>query len=300
MPEANIIDGRAVARQVRAEVRAAVDALVANGQRPPSLAVVLVGDNPASLSYVRGKVRASEEAGIKGATLRFGADIAEDALLAVIDRLNADPSVDGILIQLPLPAHINAGRILARLSPDKDVDGLHVTNAGRLAAGQVGFVPCTPAGIVELLRRTGIPTSGRRAVVVGRSNLVGKPLALLLMSKGTDATVTICHSRTRDLPCISRRADILVAAIGRPNLVTSDMIRPGAAVIDVGINRVADPSRKRGYRLTGDVDFGAARQVAGWVTPVPGGVGPMTIAMLLKNTLRAARMRAELGARSGR
>ncbi len=292
MQQANTIDGRAIARAVRTEVRSKVDAWTAGGRRPPYLTVVLVGDNPASASYVRGKMRASAQAGIAGDTLRFESSLTEESLLGVIDRLNADRSVDGILVQLPLPGHINDRRIIARLSPDKDVDGLHVVNAGRLAAGQAGFVPCTPAGIMELLRRSGITTSGKRAVVVGRSNLVGKPLAQLLMQKGADATVTVCHSRTRNLSVVCREADILVAAIGRAGLITAGMIKPGAVVIDVGINRVDDPARERGYRLAGDVDFEAARRVAGWITPVPGGVGPMTIAMLLSNTLFAAQRHA--------
>ena len=291
MPEANPIDGRAIAKAIHTEIRTQVDAFTAQGNRPPYLAVVLVGDNPASASYVRGKMRASAQAGIEGKTLQFASDLSEAALLDIIDRLNEDDGVDGILVQLPLPAHIRADRIITRLNPDKDVDGLHVVNAGRLATGQPGFVPCTPSGIIELLHRTGIPMHGRRAVVLGRSNLVGKPLAMLLMQKGTDATVTVCHSRTRNTEAVCREADILVAAIGRAGLVTANMIRPGAAVIDVGINRATDPSRARGYRLVGDVDYEAARSVAGWITPVPGGVGPMTIAMLLRNTLLAAQWR---------
>ncbi len=288
MHEANIIDGRAIARTVRDEVRTKVDAWTTRGHRPPYLAVVLVGNNPASASYVRGKMRASAQAGIAGDTLTFASSLTESALLDVIDQLNADPGVDGILVQLPLPRHIRAQRILARLSPDKDVDGLHVVNAGRLATGQRGFVPCTPAGIMALIDRSGISTSGKHAVVVGRSNLVGKPLIHLLIRKGTDATVTLCHSQTRNLARICRDAEILVAAVGRPGLITQEMIRPGAVVIDVGINRVDDPSRTRGYRLVGDVDYENARAVAGWITPVPGGVGPMTIAMLLSNTFLAA------------
>ncbi len=291
MPEANTIDGRAIAKEIRVEVRAKVDTLTSQGRRPPNLAVVLVGDNPASSSYVRGKMRATAQAGIEGETLHFEASLSEKALLGVIQCLNEDSGVDGILVQLPLPAHISADRVIARLHPDKDVDGLHVVNAGRLATGLAGFVPCTPAGIIELLRRSGIATSGKRVVVIGRSNLVGKPLAALFLQKGTDATVTVCHSRTKNLRAICREADILVAAIGRAGLVTAEMIRPGAVVIDVGINRVDDPSRARGYRLVGDVDYEAARAVAGWITPVPGGVGPMTIAMLLNNTYLAARRR---------
>ena len=291
---AKLIDGRAIAAQVRKEVREAVDEWSSKGHRPPYLAVVLVGDNPASASYVRGKIRASQEAGIQGDTLMYGADITEEDLLSIIRGLGQDDSVDGILVQLPLPAHINPDKVIAALDPAKDVDGLHTINAGRLATGQVGFVPCTPAGIVELLQRTERSTSGLHSVILGRSNLVGKPLANLMLRKGIDATVTVCHSRTGNLPQLCQTADIVVAAIGRAHFVTAEMVRPGATVIDVGINRVEDPSRKRGYRLTGDVDFEQVREKAGWITPVPGGVGPMTIAMLLKNTLQAARDRRGL------
>ncbi len=264
---------------MRADVRTDVDAWTAQGHRPPHLAVVLVGDDPASASYVRGKMKASREAGIDSETLHYEDSLSEAELLLLIDRLNHDDAVDGILVQLPLPAGINADKVIQSLNPDKDVDGLHVINAGRLATGQPGFVPCTPGGIVELLHRSGIETRGQRAVVIGRSNLVGKPLANLLIGKGTDATVTVCHSRTRDLPAVAREADILVAAIGRAHFVTPEMVKPGAVVIDVGINRLDDATRERGYRLVGDVDFEAVREKAGWITPVPGGVGPMTIAM---------------------
>lgn len=285
---AQLIDGRAIAHLVRAEVRTAVDQWTAKGHRTPYLAVVLVGDNPASASYVRGKIRASQEAGILGDTLKFGASLPESELLAVVQKLGRDDDVDGILIQLPLPDHICQDRIISAIHPDKDVDGLHVVNAGRLVSGRAGFVPCTPAGIVELLQRTRITTSGQHTVIIGRSNLVGKPLANLMLKKGIDSTVTVCHSRTRNLKGLCHTADIVVAAIGRAGFVTDDMIKPGATVIDVGINRVEDLSRKRGYRLTGDVAFKAVRNKASRITPVPGGVGPMTIAMLLKNTLLAA------------
>ena len=292
---AALIDGKAIASQVRAEVRASVDAWTAEGHRAPYLAVVLVGDDPASASYVRGKTRAAEEAGIASDTLTFDASISQAELLDVIRRLNADDGVDGILVQLPLPGHLDPQAVILALDPDKDVDGLHPTNAGRLVTGRPGFRPCTPAGIVELLRRTGVETSGRRAVVVGRSTLVGLPLANLLLQKGTDATVTICHSRTKDLAAVCREADILVAAIGRAHVITADMVREGAVVIDVGINRLDDATRERGYRLVGDVDFEAVRAKASHITPVPGGVGPMTIAMLLANTLEAAQRRAAEG-----
>ena len=283
------IDGKAVAAEVRREVHRDVQRWIASGRRAPYLAVILVGDDPASASYVRSKIKASRGAAIEGDTIRLAANISESALLGHVARLNADDEVDGILVQLPLPRHIDARLVLETVDPDKDVDGLHVINAGRLATAQAGLVPCTPAGIMELLRRSDIAIEGRRAVVIGRSNLVGKPLAHLLL--GANATVTVCHSRTRDLGGVSRQADILVAAIGRAQFVGADMIKPGAAVIDVGINRLDDTSRPRGYRLVGDVDFDAAQQVAGAITPVPGGVGPMTVAMLLRNTLRAARRR---------
>ena len=288
---AQLIDGRIISAHVRAGVRSDVDRWIASGHRAPYLVVVLVGDNPASASYVRGKLRASAAAGIAGETLKYDADLSESALLELIARLNDDQGVDGILVQLPLPDHINADRVIQSLHPDKDVDGLHVVNAGRLVTGQEGFLPCTPSGIMELLRQSDIPIRGKHAVVIGRSNLVGKPLASLLMRKGADATVTVCHSRTRDLAAMCRQADILVAAIGRPHVVTANMVKEGATVIDVGINRVEDPGSKRGYRLVGDVDFDAVKDKAGWITPVPGGVGPMTIAMLLRNTLTAAQRR---------
>lgn len=288
---AHLIDGKQIAADIRAEVRDEVDTRTNQGLRRPALRVVLVGDNPASESYVRGKKRAAEEVGINAQTLLYPASLAESDLLAIIDRLNEDDEVDGILVQLPLPDHIDEEKVILAIDPDKDVDGFHPVNVGRLVLGQDGFEPCTPAGIIELLKRSGVDTKGAHAVVVGRSNIVGKPMASLLLQRGVDATVTICHSRTRDLGSVTRTADILVAAIGRPHFVTADMVQDGAAVIDVGINRVEDASRERGYRLVGDVDFEAVREKAGWITPVPGGVGPMTIALLLRNTLRAAERR---------
>lgn len=289
---AQLIDGKAIAADVRADVRAGVEDWTQAGHRPPVLRVVLVGEHPASASYVRGKIKAASEAGIDSETLHFPEDIAEVDLLGIIAELNASPDVDGILVQLPLPEHIDESKVIHALDPDKDVDGFHPVNVGRLVIGEPAFAPCTPAGIVEMLRRSGIETKGAHAVVIGRSNIVGKPMANLLFQKGTDATVTVCHSRTRDLPAIARQADILIAAIGRAEFVTADMVKDGAAVIDVGINRVEDTGRERGYRLVGDVAFDAVREKAGWITPVPGGVGPMTIAMLLKNTLDAARRAA--------
>ncbi len=292
---AQIIDGKAIAADVRRDVRKDVDTWIAGGNRAPSLVVVLVGDDPASASYVRGKTRAADEAGIKSETRRLDASITQEELLGLLDELNQDDSVDGILVQLPLPDHIDEAEIIRAVDPDKDVDGFHPVNAGRLLLGLSGFVPATPAGIIEMLSRSGIPTSGKRAVIVGRSNIVGKPLANLMMRKGIDATVTVCHSRTQQLSQVTREADILVAAIGVPEFVKADMVKQGAAVIDVGVNRVEDSTRERGYRLVGDVDFDRASDIAGWITPVPGGVGPMTIAMLLKNTLEAAQGRAASG-----
>ena len=285
---AQIIDGKAIAAQVRAEVAQAVSAWTDHGNRPPFLSVVLVGENPASASYVRGKRKACAEAGILSETLEYTADISEVDLLSIISRLNTSPEVDGILVQLPLPSHIDEDKVIRALNPAKDVDGFHPINAGRLMIGQPGFIPATPAGILEMLHRSDIPTKGQRAVVLGRSNIVGKPVANLLLQKGTDATVTVCHSRTRDLDSVVAEADIVIAAIGRAHFVTENMVKPGAAIIDVGINRVEDATRKRGYRLVGDVDYAGVFDKVGWITPVPGGVGPMTIAMLLKNTLTAA------------
>ena len=293
---AEIIDGTAVAAAVRAEVaRDAAAFRDAHGRRP-ALRVVLVGEHPASQSYVRAKARAAGEAGIDAETLARPADLSQDDLLALIADLNADDGVDGILVQLPLPAHVDEGAVVRAVDPAKDVDGFHPENVGRLVLGEPTLEPCTPAGVVELLRRSGVETAGAHAVVLGRSNIVGKPMASLLLRRGLDATVTVCHSRTRDLPAITRQADILVAAIGRAAFVTADMVKPGAAVVDVGINRVDDAGRERGYRLVGDVDFDAVSEVAGAVTPVPGGVGPMTIAMLLANTVEAARRRGRGGA----
>ncbi len=290
----NLIDGKAIAATIRGEIAVETTAWVQNGHRPPYLAVVLVGDDPASGSYVRGKAKACADAGIRSDTITYPESIEQGALLSVIRNLNADPAVDGILVQLPLPAHIDEKTVIHAIEPSKDVDGFHPVNVGLLVIGDSSaFVPATPAGIVELLRRSNVETSGARAVVLGRSNIVGKPMANLLVQKGLDATVTVCHSRTRNLPSICREADILIAAIGRANFVTADMIKPGATVIDVGINRVDDATRKRGYRLVGDVDFEAAKGVAGKITPVPGGVGPMTIAMLLRNTLNAAKRQSQ-------
>jgi len=284
------IDGTAIAAAIRAEVAQGVAALAPRGV-VPGLAVVLVGEDPASTVYVRAKEKASVEAGMAGRTIRLPATTSQPDLLAVIDGLNADPAVHGILVQMPLPNAINAQAVIARIRPDKDVDGFHPVNAGKLFIGETdGYVPCTPAGVVELLKRSGTETRGADVVVVGRSTIVGRPMAALLLRQGEggDATVTVCHSRTRDLAAHVRRADIVVAAIGRPEAITGDMLKPGAVVIDVGINRIADPGTRTGTRLVGDVHFASAAAVAAKITPVPGGVGPMTIAMLLANTLKAA------------
>ncbi len=289
VPDHSIIDGKAIASAVRADVRTEVDLWTDAGHRRPYLAVVLVGDDAASASYVRGKTKAAAEAGIDSDTLTFDAGISEKKLLEVVYELNENDAVDGILVQLPLPDHISESKVIHAIDPRKDVDGFHPENVGRLSLGEPGFVSATPAGIMEMLRRSSIETSGKHAVVIGRSNIVGRPVSSLLLQRGVDATVTTCHSRTRDLPGIARQADILIAAIGRANFVRADMVKDGAVVIDVGINRVDDPSRERGYRLVGDVDFEPVREKASAITPVPGGVGPMTIAMLLKNTLSAAR-----------
>jgi methylenetetrahydrofolate dehydrogenase (NADP+)/methenyltetrahydrofolate cyclohydrolase len=287
---AAIIDGVAIATTIRGEVATQVAALRRNGI-VPGLAVVLVGDNPASQIYVRSKGKACLEAGMHSETILLPLDTSEAALLATIDRLNADPAIHGILVQLPVPPHIDTDKVLRRLDPAKDVDGFHPMNVGKLVLGDpTAFKPATPAGIQQMLTRSGIETKGAHAVIVGRSTIVGKPMANLLVQSGPggDATVTIAHSRSRDLPALCRQADILVVAIGRAEFIGADAVKPGAAVIDVGINRVDDASKPKGYRVVGDVAFEAVREVAGAITPVPGGVGPMTIAMLLANTLQAA------------
>jgi methylenetetrahydrofolate dehydrogenase (NADP+)/methenyltetrahydrofolate cyclohydrolase len=285
---AKILDGVALAKTIRAEVAAAV--AKAAGTTRPGLAAVLVGEDPASAVYVRSKGKACEEAGMHSETIRLPKETAEAELLAVVDRLNADPKTHGILVQLPLPKQIDSEKVLRRVDPAKDVDGFHPVNVGKLVTGdRSAFRPATPYGVQQMLIRSGIETKGAHAVIVGRSNIVGKPMANLLIQQGPggDATVTVCHSRTRDLPAVTRSADILIAAIGKPEFVTAAMVRPGAVVIDVGINRVEDASLPKGYRLVGDVAYGPVSELASWITPVPGGVGPMTIAMLLQNTLQA-------------
>jgi methylenetetrahydrofolate dehydrogenase (NADP+)/methenyltetrahydrofolate cyclohydrolase len=287
---AKIIDGTAMAREVRAEVAEGVSALKASTGLTPGLAVVLVGDDPASAAYVRNKGRAATEAGIMARDVRLPADTSQDELLEKVAELNEDHRVHGMIVQLPLPSHVDEHVVTEAIDPRKDVDGLHPMNVGRLVAGRPRFVPATPAGVQQMLLRSGYDPEGLRVVVCGRSEIVGKPLSILLMQRleGSNATVTVCHTRTRDLAETTRQADILVAAVGSPLFVTGDMVRDGAVVIDVGINRVDAPQRRRGYRLVGDVDFDAVSQKAAAITPVPGGVGPMTIAMLLDNTLRAA------------
>ena len=287
---AELIDGARIARSVRDDVARDVTALRGRGITP-GLTVVLVGDDPASAVYVRSKGKACDEAGMASETIRLPATTSQDELLRHVDRLNADSMVHGILVQMPLPKHIDPDTVLRRISPAKDVDGFHPINVGKLLIGEKdGFAPCTPAGVQEMLVRTGIDTRGMECVVIGRSNIVGKPMAALLVQDrpGANATVTVCHRHTRNLAEHTRRADLVIAAAGRPGVLTREMVRRGAVVIDVGINRVADPTARNGYRLVGDVDFEGVREVASHITPVPGGVGPMTIAMLLRNTVKAA------------
>jgi len=298
---AELIDGRAIAAEVRSEVAAGVRELTDRGRRP-GLGVVLVGEDPASASYVRMKTRACEEVGIHAPDLELPADSSEEEVLGQVDRLNADPDVHGILVQLPLPDHVDERRVMERIDPGKDVDGFHPLNVGRTLSGdRDAFRPATPSGVQEMLRRIGFDPEGREAVIVGRSNIVGRPMASILLQKEpwANATVTVAHSRTRDLGAVTRRAELLIVAVGRPGTVTADMVREGAVVIDVGSNRVDAPDAEKGYRWVGDVAFEEVREVASWITPVPGGVGPMTIAMLLRNTLEAARQQ-ELPAGSGR
>ena len=284
---AQIIDGKQIALDVRAGVAEKVAALKAKGITP-CLAVVLVGENPASVSYVTGKRKALAEAGMADRSEVLPESTTEADLLALIEKLNRDDTVHGILVQLPLPKHINEDKIIMAISPEKDVDGFHPVNVGNLVIGKKAFLPCTPHGIIVLLERMGIETSGKHAVIIGRSNIVGKPVSLLLARKETNCTVTICHTGTKNMAEITRQADILIAASGHPHTVTSDMVKEGAVVIDVGVNRIPDSTKKSGFRLIGDCDFDDLKEKASYITPVPGGVGPMTIAMLMYNTLEAA------------
>lgn len=284
---ATIIDGKEIAKNVRQDVAKRAAAL---GERGivPCLAVVLVGEDPASVSYVSAKERALEEAGMASRDIRLAADTSEDKLLSLIKELNTDASVHGILVQLPLPKGIDEDRVIMAIDPAKDVDGFHPISVGNMLIGRKGFLPCTPHGVIVMLQTMGVQTSGAHAVVLGRSNIVGKPLANLLASRAVNATVTVCHTGTKDPAQYTKQADILIVAAGRPRLVGADMVKPGAVVIDVGVNRIPDASKKSGFRLVGDVDYESVSQVASMITPVPGGVGPMTIAMLLRNVVEAA------------
>ena len=289
---AELIDGRAIAKKVRADVAERAKALAARGVTP-GLAVVLVGDDPASAVYVSAKGKATEEAGMYSLTVRLDADTLQEELLARVEALNADPRIHGILVQMPLPKQIDPDAIIRAIDPAKDVDGFHPVNVGKMLVGELdGFIPCTPAGIQVLLKESGVKTPGKNCVVIGRSNIVGKPMAALMMQdrENANCTVTVCHRHTADLKAHTLEADILIVAAGRPRIVTADMVKRGAVVIDVGTNRVADPKAKGGTKLQGDVDFESVREIASKITPVPGGVGPMTIAMLMANTVRAAEM----------
>ena len=288
---ATILDGKQLAADMRADIACQVAKLKAATGVTPGLGVILIGVDPASTSYVTAKEKACEEAGMYSQDVRVPAETTQAEALALVRRMNADPRIHGILVQLPLPKHIDEGAVINAIAPEKDVDGFTPVNVGRMMIGETCFLPCTPHGIIQMLLKAGVQTAGKHAVVVGRSNIVGKPVAHLLMRKaaGGNATVTVCHTGTRDLAAFTRQADILVVAAGRPNTVTGEMIKPGAAVIDVGVNRIPDATKKSGFRLAGDVDFDSAKEVAGLITPVPGGVGPMTITMLLHNTLESAR-----------
>jgi methylenetetrahydrofolate dehydrogenase (NADP+)/methenyltetrahydrofolate cyclohydrolase len=290
---AKIIDGKQIAADMQAEIKEEVAKLKQEGI-VPGLGVILVGEDPASQSYVTAKERACENLGIYSDDNRLPADTTQQDLISLINRMNNDPKINGILVQLPLPKHLDEGEVLLAISPDKDVDGFHPTNIGKMVAGQPAFLPCTPHGIIKLLQRNGVKIEGAHVVIVGRSNIVGKPIANMLIQKNAtgNATVTVCHTRTKDLAHHTRQADIIIAAVGRPNTITSDMVKDGVAVIDVGVNRVEDATKKRGYRLAGDVDFEAVKEKASVITPVPGGVGPMTITMLLYNTVESAKKAA--------
>lgn len=282
-----IIDGKQVASDIRSEVAKKVEKLKEKG-KIVSLAVILVGENPASVSYVTGKQKALAEAGMKDCSVHLPENVSENELLKLIEQLNNDDTVHGILVQLPLPKHIDEDKIITAISPKKDVDGFHPVNVGNMMIGRQGFLPCTPHGIIVLLKKAGIETSGKHAVVIGRSNIVGKPVSVLLARKDVNCTVTLCHTGTKNLCDITKQADIIVVASGHPHTLTGDMIKKGAVVIDVGVNRIADASKKSGFRLVGDCDFDDLKEKASFITPVPGGVGPMTIAMLMVNTLEAA------------
>lgn len=286
-----LIDGKKTSAEIKAEIAQEVKQMIAEGKKAPHLAAVLVGHDGGSETYVAHKIKSCEEVGFKSSLIRFEDDATEQQILDTVDKLNNDPDVDGFIVQLPLPKHINEQKIIEAISPNKDVDGFHPVNLGRLVAGLDTFVSATPSGIVDLIKRYKIETAGKHCVIIGRSNIVGRPLSILMSQKGIDATVTVCHSRTENLKEIARTADILVAAIGRPGFVTADMVKDGAAVIDVGTTRVSAADTKSGFRLKGDVDFENVAPKCSYITPVPGGVGPMTICSLLKNTLKAGKMR---------
>lgn len=290
---AKIIDGNKIAGEMQAEMVEEVKKLKAEGITP-GLSVVLVGEDPASQVYVRNKTRTCKKLGIRSEQYNLEASTSERELLDLVEKLNQDDAVHGILVQMPLPGHIDAGRVIDAISPDKDVDGFHPVNVGKMVVGAPGFLPCTPHGVQQLLIRSGVEISGKHVVVVGRSNIVGKPVVNILLQKkeGANATVTVCHTGTKDIAAHTRQADIIIAAAGRPNTVTADMVKEGVVVIDVGVNRVDDPSSKRGYKLVGDVDFDAVKEKAAAISPVPGGVGPMTITMLMHNTIISAKMHA--------
>ncbi len=292
---AKIIDGKQVAADIRAELKAEVARLKEQGI-VPGLGVILVGEDPASVSYVTGKERTCEELGIYSDNNHLPVETSQDELMRLVAKMNTDPKINGILVQLPLPKHMNEGEVLFAIDPAKDVDGFHPVSVGKMVVGEQTFLSCTPHGVLHLLLRSGVTIEGAHVVIVGRSNIVGKPLANMLIQKSPtgNATVTICHTRTKNLADHTRRADILVAAVGRPHTITADMVKDGAAVIDVGVNRVDDATRKRGYRLVGDVDFEAVKEKASLITPVPGGVGPMTITMLMYNTVTSAKRAAGL------
>jgi len=290
---ATIIDGKQVAESIRAELKEEVARLKAKGI-VPGLAVVLVGEDPASVSYVTAKERTCEELGIYSDENRLPADTSQEELMALVRRLNGDPKINGILVQLPLPSHLNEAEVLMAIDPNKDVDGFHPTNVGKMVVGEKSFLPCTPHGVIQLLLRSGVTLQGAHTVIVGRSNIVGKPLMNMLIQKNPtgNATVTVCHTRTKDVGYHTRQADIVVAAAGKPNTITADMVREGVVVIDVGVNRIEDATKKSGFRLVGDVDFEAVKEKASFITPVPGGVGPMTISMLMYNTVESAKRAA--------
>lgn len=290
---AKIIDGKQTAADIRAEIKQEV-AKLKEENIVPGLGVILLGEDPASQSYVTAKERACEEAGIYSEDNRLSAETTQKELITLVNKMNADPKINGILVQLPLPKHLNESEVLLAIDPDKDVDGFHPVNIGKMVAGEKTFLPCTPHGIIQLLQRSGVKLEGAEVVVIGRSNIVGKPIANMLIQKSPtgNATVTVCHTRTKDLAAHTLRADIIIAAAGRPNTVTADMVKQGVVVIDVGVNRIKDATKKKGYRLVGDVDFEAVKEKASLITPVPGGVGPMTIAMLLYNTVESAKKAA--------